>query len=620
MFTIAASALEGAQVIEIKVPAGSSTVVNVTGSAYSTARFPTAAIKFWDGSQYVQLSDPAPPVLEALRSSLLWNFPDATSVQIGPNLAWEGTVLAPLAAVTFPGSTQLNGTLIAGSLVNSSGSARNHPYTGCVAVTPPPPVLQAADDHYAIQQPHALNVGAPGLLANDTIPAGSKAIAEVVTRPAHGTVSLAADGSFTYVPATGFAGSDTFTYHVREGSTVSNAATVTIDVTKEKTKLVTFVARVCPTYRDVMANLARNDIQESLKDLGPDSVYTPGQPIDPDVEAPRQPRCEPLPSWQLTLGTGIETRAVSGPWGSLSIVTNPFSTPIVTQDETNLLNDQGQPTGRQIAGATTITLSKAEADLAANSSSLWVQGGTPTDPILDKAYPGQYGFAALRCAVDDLNGDNVEWIAYPAGASHVFCYAYYIQPPPTSGTIIVRKVVSNPANATETFPFEGNITFNADHRFELHVANGAPASTAFFRAATGPGDAPWGFTEDVPPGWSLTGIDCASRNGTSTTTSDVASAKTTVTLGAGDTVTCTYTDAQTPRPGTLARHQDDVRQHGHLPLHRDPVRRWTRDRRDRDHDAAQASRSQPTRPRSDSLPAGTRSPRACPRRSAEDGS
>ena len=133
----------------------------------------------------------------------------------------------------------------------------------------------------------------------------------------------------------------------------------------------------------------------------------------------------------------------------------------MTQDETDLLNDQGQPTGRQIAGATTITLTKEEADLAANSSSLWVQGGTPTDPILDHAYPGQYGFAALRCAVDNLNGDNVEWIAYPAGASHVFCYAYYIQPPPTSGTIIVRKVVSNPANATETFPFEGNITFNA---------------------------------------------------------------------------------------------------------------------------------------------------------------
>ena len=32
--------------------------------------------------------------------------------------------------------------------------------------------------------------------------------------------------------------------------------------------LVTFVARQCPTYQDITANLARNNIQESLQDLG----------------------------------------------------------------------------------------------------------------------------------------------------------------------------------------------------------------------------------------------------------------------------------------------------------------------------------------------------------------
>ena len=72
-----------------------------------------------------------------------------------------------------------------------------------------------------------------------------------------------------------------------------------------------------------MANLARNDIQESLEDLGPDSVYSAGQAIDPDIEAKAEPTCRPLPAWQLTLGRGIQSRAVSGPWGSLSIVTGP---------------------------------------------------------------------------------------------------------------------------------------------------------------------------------------------------------------------------------------------------------------------------------------------------------
>src|SRR5882672_8770453 len=36
---------------------------------------------------------------------------------------------------------------------------------------------------------------------------------------------------------------------------------------------VTLAARECAQYTDIMANLARNNIQESLQDLGPDTVY-----------------------------------------------------------------------------------------------------------------------------------------------------------------------------------------------------------------------------------------------------------------------------------------------------------------------------------------------------------
>ncbi len=84
---------------------------------------------------------------------------------------------------------------------------------------------------------------------------------------------------------------------------------------------VTIAARECSSYADIMANRARNDIQESLRDLGKNTVYGAGQPIDPGVEATNDPNCTPLPGWRFTLGTGYKTRAVSGPWGSLSIVT-----------------------------------------------------------------------------------------------------------------------------------------------------------------------------------------------------------------------------------------------------------------------------------------------------------
>ena len=48
----------------------------------------------------------------------------------------------------------------------------------------------------------------------------------------------------------------------------------------------------------------RNDIQESLEDLGPDTPYTSGQPIDPAIEAASQPNCTPLNEWRFTLRWG----------------------------------------------------------------------------------------------------------------------------------------------------------------------------------------------------------------------------------------------------------------------------------------------------------------------------
>lgn len=318
------------------------------------------------------------------------------------------------------------------------------------------------------------------------------------------------------------------------------------------TKLVTYAARVCNSYTDVTANLARNDIQESLRDLGADTLYTSGEPISPSKEAQGQPTCRPLTNWVFTLGTSYQTRAVDGSWGSLSKVLSPYGTSIVTQSSVPLLDAQGQDTGQSLPGAVTVALTEDQADRAANSSSLWLQGGTPTDPVLDQTYPGQYGFAALRCAIDDLNGDNVEWIGFPSGTDHIFCYAYYVQPPPTSGTIIIRKVVDDPAaTGAQAFTFSGNISYNADHRFTLSASNGAPADETFYRGAVGASDPPWSVTEDVPDGWTLKSLDCVSADGTSTSTTDLATGNASITLAANDTVTCTYTNGLQPPPAGL---------------------------------------------------------------------
>jgi choice-of-anchor A domain-containing protein/uncharacterized repeat protein (TIGR01451 family) len=138
VFTIAASKLQEAQRILIRVPFGSSTLINVTGAEYTTAQYPTVSIEFWNGTSYQQFGNEAPSdELEAMRRSMLWNFPDATLVQIGPNLAWQGSVLAPHAVVNFVANTQLNGTIIAGALVGG-GETHLHPPTEICLPEPPP--------------------------------------------------------------------------------------------------------------------------------------------------------------------------------------------------------------------------------------------------------------------------------------------------------------------------------------------------------------------------------------------------------------------------------------------------------------------------------------------------
>jgi hypothetical protein len=89
----------------------------------------------------------------------------------------------------------------------------------------------AAADAYTTTVKTTLTVAAPGVLANDADPDGDALSAVLVSGPSHGTVTLNPDGSFSYIPATGFAGTDTFTYRASDGRAVSATATVTLTVT-----------------------------------------------------------------------------------------------------------------------------------------------------------------------------------------------------------------------------------------------------------------------------------------------------------------------------------------------------------------------------------------------------
>ncbi|GAB2479915.1 hypothetical protein GCM10027063_22330 [Promicromonospora xylanilytica] len=87
-----------------------------------------------------------------------------------------------------------------------------------------------AADAYGTVEDEPLTVQAPGVLANDTDADGDELTATGLTQPAHGVVDLGTDGSFTYTPDAGFAGTDTFTYKASDGTAESAATTVTITV------------------------------------------------------------------------------------------------------------------------------------------------------------------------------------------------------------------------------------------------------------------------------------------------------------------------------------------------------------------------------------------------------
>ena len=89
----------------------------------------------------------------------------------------------------------------------------------------------ANDDAYERTEGASLLVAAPGVLENDTdVADGDTLTAVLASDPTNGTLSLNADGSFTYTPNTGYFGSDSFTYKAYDGTDESSPATVTVSL------------------------------------------------------------------------------------------------------------------------------------------------------------------------------------------------------------------------------------------------------------------------------------------------------------------------------------------------------------------------------------------------------
>ena len=188
-------------------------------------------------------SDPHDTPVDSLKSVVITTLPAASAgiLKVGGIEVTLGQELteAQLASLTFTPAANANGTDLASFTfqVRDNGGTDNggvdldpsaNKISFNVSAVNDAPV--ADNDAYNTTEDHALMVPAKGVLGNDTDVEGNALTATLVTGPAHGSLALNANGSFTYTPAHDYNGSDSFTYRANDGSADSNTATVNLTI------------------------------------------------------------------------------------------------------------------------------------------------------------------------------------------------------------------------------------------------------------------------------------------------------------------------------------------------------------------------------------------------------
>ena len=191
--------------------------------------------------------------------------PLSASLTSGPT---HGTLsLQPSGGFTYTPTSGFSGTDGFGYRV-SNGTAESEAAIVTLNVMTTAPT--AAGESYLVAENGTLTVPAPGVLGNDSDPAGLPLSAILVAPPLHGTVSLQASGGFTYVPQPSYYGADAFTYRAANGGTESAPATVSLTVT---------FANQPPVARDDAASTPRGKsvtIPVLVNDSDVDGSIVPG--------------------------------------------------------------------------------------------------------------------------------------------------------------------------------------------------------------------------------------------------------------------------------------------------------------------------------------------------------
>src|SRR5207249_2349285 len=147
-----------------------------------------------------------------------------------PAIAVNGTL-------TYTPAPNANGSATVTAQLHDNGGTTNGgvdtsaPQTFTISVTAVNDAPVAVSDSYSTNEDTTLTAAAPGVLGNDSDVDSATITAVLVAGPSHGTLTLNANGSFSYTPAGNYNGADSFTYKANDGALNSNIATVSLTVT-----------------------------------------------------------------------------------------------------------------------------------------------------------------------------------------------------------------------------------------------------------------------------------------------------------------------------------------------------------------------------------------------------